>query len=123
MGKVINWELRKKFKFDHINKSYNLNPTSVREKDMHKFLSDFEMQTDHLISARRLYLITINKAERTCRIVVPVDQRVKANECKKRHHYLDLARELKKLWNMKVTIITTVIGAPGTVTKGLTQRL
>ena len=33
--------------------------------------------------------------------------------------YFDLARELKKLWNMKVTIITIVIGAFGTVTKGL----
>ena len=31
--------------------------------------------------------------------------------------YLDLARELKKLWNMKVTIIPIVIGAFGTVTK------
>ncbi len=30
--------------------------------------------------------------------------------------YLDLARELKKLWNMKVTIIPIVIGAFGTVT-------
>ena len=33
--------------------------------------------------------------------------------------YLDLARELKKLWNMKVTIIPIVIGAFGTVTKRL----
>ena len=33
--------------------------------------------------------------------------------------YLDLARELKKLWNMQVTIIPIVIGAFGTVTKGL----
>ena len=35
----------------------------------------------------------------------------------------DLARELKKLWNMKVTIIPTVIGAFGTVTKGLLKGL
>ena len=33
--------------------------------------------------------------------------------------YLDLARELTKLWNLKVTIITIVIGVFGTVTKGL----
>ena len=37
--------------------------------------------------------------------------------------YLDLARELKKLWNMKVTIIPIVIGALGTVTKGLLKGL
>ena len=37
--------------------------------------------------------------------------------------YLDLARELKKLWNMKVTIIPNVIGAFGTVSKGLLKGL
>ena len=34
-----------------------------------------------------------------------------------------LARELKKLWNVKVTIIPIVIGAFGTVTKGLLKGL
>ena len=42
---------------------------------------------------------------------------------KKKDKYLDLARELKKLWNMKVTIIPIVIGAFGTVTKGLSKGL
>ena len=32
---------------------------------------------------------------------------------------LDLAWELKELWNVKVTIIPRVIGAVGTVNKGL----
>ena len=35
----------------------------------------------------------------------------------------DLARELKNLWNMKVTIIPIVIGAFGTVTKWLLKGL
>ena len=33
--------------------------------------------------------------------------------------YLDLARELKKLWNMKVIVIPIVVGALGTVPKKL----
>ena len=37
--------------------------------------------------------------------------------------YLELARELKKLWNMKVTIIPIVIAAFDTVTKGLLKGL
>ena len=37
--------------------------------------------------------------------------------------YLNLARELKKLWNMKVTIIPIGIGALGTITKGLLKGL
>ena len=36
---------------------------------------------------------------------------------------MDLARELKKLWNMKVTVIIIMSGALGTVTKGLVHGL
>ena len=45
------------------------------------------------------------------------------NKCEKRHKYLHLARQLEKLWNMKVTIIPIVIGVFGTVTKGLMKGL
>ena len=44
-------------------------------------------------------------------------------ECEKRYKYLDLARELKKLWNMKVTFMPIVIRAFGTATKGLLKGL
>ena len=37
--------------------------------------------------------------------------------------YLDLARGLKKLWNMRVTIVPIVIGAFGTVTRGSLKGL
>ena len=40
---------------------------------------------------------------------VPVDHRVKLKENKKKDKYLYLVRELEKLWNMKVTVILTVI--------------
>ena len=50
---------------------------------------------------------------------VLADHRIKPKECGKKDNYLDLARESNKLWNMKVTIIPIVIGAFGTVTKGL----
>ena len=36
------------------------NPASVLEMDTHKLLWDFDIQTDHLISARRPGLIIIN---------------------------------------------------------------
>ena len=64
--------------------------------------------------------------KRICKIVdfaVPADHRIKLKECKKKDKYLDLARELKKLWNMKVTIVSIVILAFGTVTKGLIKGL
>ena len=51
------------------------------------------------------------------------NHRVKQKENEKRYKYQELARELKKLGNMKVTEILIVIGALGTVTKGLVQGL
>ena len=44
-------------------------------------------------------------------------------ESEKKDKYLNLARELKKLWNMKATIVPIAIGALGTITKGLLKGL
>ena len=43
VGKVIHWEMCKKFKFDHTNMH---NPAPVLETDTHKLLWDFAIQTD-----------------------------------------------------------------------------
>ena len=51
--------------------------------------------------------------------VVPADHRIKLKELVKKDKYIDLARELKKLWNIKVMIVQNVIGDFGTVTEGL----
>ena len=54
---------------------------------------------------------------------VPADHTINLKECEKKNKYLDLARELKKLLKMKVTIIPIVIGAFRTVTNGLRKGL
>ena len=126
VGKVVHWEMCRKFQFDHTNKWYMHNPVPVLENDSHKLLWDFNIQTDHLIPARRPDLIIINKRKRICKIVdfaVPVDHRINLKEREKKDKYRDLARELKKLWNMKVTIVPIGIGVLGTVTKGLLKGL
>ena len=87
------------------------NPASFLENVTHKLLWDFDIQTDHLISATRPGLIIINKKSRTCKIVdiaVQADHRIKMKECKKKDKYLDIDRELKKLWNMKGTTVSIV---------------
>ena len=93
VGKVIHWEMCKKFKFDHTNKWYMHNPAPFLENATHKLLWDFNIQTDHLIPARRPDLIIIKKNQkkkkrkkkRTCKIVaVPVDHRIKLKECEKK---------------------------------------
>ena len=66
------------------------------------------------------------KKKRICKIVdiaVSADHRINLKESEKNDKDLDLARELKKLWNRKVTIVPIVIGALGTITKGLLKGL
>ena len=59
-----------------------LNPESVLENETNKGVWDFEIQTDHLISARRTTQVMIKK-KRTNRKVdfaFPVDHRAKIKE-------------------------------------------
>ena len=43
-------------------------------------------------------------------------------EIKMIDRYLDLARELKRLWNVRVTVILAVVDAIGTITRGLERK-
>ena len=128
MGQVIHWELCKKLKFDHTNTWYLHSLEFVLENETHKLLLGFHYTnwSPNLGPTTNLMIINNNNKKRTCRIVdfaSPADHWVKLKECQKRDKYLDFDRELKKLWNMKVTIIPIVIGALGAVTKGLVQGL
>ena len=118
--KVIYWKLCKKFEFDHPRKWYMYNLESVVENEMLKLLWDFEIQMDHLISARWLDLGIVYKKKKNENLQIvhfPIlaDHRVKFKEGEKRDIYLDLARELKKLCNMKVTELPTVVDELGTI--------
>ena len=97
---IMQWELSKKLKFNHTNKWYMQNRESFQENETHKLLWDFEIQTDHLISARRTYLVIIKKIKKKTNRIVNIsalaDQRVKIKESGKRDKYLDLVRNLQK---------------------------
>ena len=122
--KVIHWELCKKFKFDHMNKCIcTTQHLSWRMRHTNSYRTT--------ISARRPDLIIFNnnnkkkkKKKRICKIVdfaVPADHRIKLKESEKKDKYLNLAKVLKKLWNMKETEIPIIIGALDTTTKWLVK--
>ena len=52
---------------------------------------------------------------------VPTKYRVELKEIQKKDEYLDLARDLKKLWDIKVTVIPIISGALGIVIKESVQ--
>ena len=71
-------------------------------------------------------MILIDKKHHECQIIdfaIPYDTRGDDKEVEKIERYLDLARELKKVWNMKVIVVPLVVGALGTPAKELEKRL
>ena len=128
VGKVIHKELCKKFKFGHTNKWYMPNPESVleNEKNYHEFWDTNRSpnlgQTTRPIWQERERKREKGRTWRTVDFTVPVDDRMKTIENKKRDKYLELARELKKLWNMRVMVIPIVIGSLGTIPRGLLDK-
>ena len=126
VGKVIHWDMCKKFEFHHTNKWYMHNPASVLEYDTQTPLGFWHTERSPNFR-QKTRSINNQQKKRICKIVdfaVPADHRIKLKEWEKKDKYLDLAREWKKkLWNMKVKIVPLVIGAFGTGPKGLLKEL
>ena len=53
----------------------------------------------------------------------PADGKVVGKEEEKIEKYRDLAREVAKLWNVRVKIIPVVIAALGTISNDLEERI
>ena len=79
-----------------------------------------------ITQSRSENLVAIDKKKKTyCQVgfAIPLNYTEKIKENEKLNKYTDLARELKKLWNMKVTVIPIVVGALETIAKGLAKGL
>ena len=96
------------------------------ENEDYKILWDFNIQTDHVIEARRTDLVVIDRKERSCKIIdfaVPGDSRIEEKEKDNIEKYQDLGRELQKIWNLKVKMIPLVVGSLGAIPKQFGNRL
>ena len=98
---------------------------SLRENETHKILWDFENKRITSQQIRSSDNNNKNKRERerererertghTVDFTFLADNKVKIKESEKRDKYLNLSRELRKLWNMRVAVMPIVIGALGT---------
>ena len=97
------------------------NPAPVLEIDTHKLLWDFDIHTDHQISARKTRPNNNQQQKREFTKFWPQNKTEK--NVKRRLSISTLQENWKKISNMKVTIIPILIGAFGTVTKGLLKGL
>ena len=92
-------------------------PEYALENETRKILCDFEIQ---LITQSRPDLVLIKEIFffNLVGFAVSADYRIKSKESVLMDKYLDLARELKKLWNMKETVIPIKVGVLWTIPKG-----
>ena len=92
---------------------------------IHKILWAFEIQADQPIPVRKPDLVLITKKEKNLSSSgFWCSSRLQGeNKRKQKDKYLDLAWELKNLWNRRVKIIPIGVGVLGTVLKGLEKRL
>ena len=88
-----------------------------------KYFGIFEIQIDHLISARRPeQVITKNNTkENLLYCEVPLHHKWKIKENEKSDRFFDLARKPKKLWKMRVSVVPIMIDALGMHSKRLVR--
>ena len=101
VGKVIHWELYKKFQFDHTNKWYMHNPTSS-PGEWHTLTPLGFWHPNGSLNLDQMTRPYYNqqKKKRTCKIVdfpVLTDHRVKLKESKKKYKFFDLTRNIKTM--------------------------
>ena len=93
VGKVIYRELCKRLQFNHsdpANQWYIPKPGSVLENKTLEILCDFDIQTDHLVLARRLDLVLKYKKERNYLLVdfaILMNHKMKIKEKEKINRY------------------------------------
>ena len=126
VARAVHWDLSEKYGFERSERRYDHVPDSVLENEDYKMLWDFSVRTDHEIEARRPDLLIIDKIEKNCQIidvVIPEDGRVRAKEDEKVEKYQDLAREVRKMWEVRTKVIPIVVGASGTIPLRLKENL
>ena len=56
-------------------------------------------------------------------MAIPADRNVVQKEAEKKLKYKSLCIEIQRMWNLKCTIISIIIGATGIVTRSLRKNL
>ena len=101
-------------------------PESIRENETCKIVRDFEIQTGHLIPARRPDFVTDNKKIRTYQsvnIVVPGNHSLNIQRKRKARQVLGSLQTTKKAMDHERVGIPIVISARGMIPKCLVSWL
>ena len=79
-----------------------------------------------VLEVQKPNFIVVDKKKKTFKIIdflVSGDSRFEEKKKEKIEKYLDLRRELKKIWNVRLKIISLVVGSLGAIAKQFSKRL
>ena len=87
---------------------------------------DMPVNTDRTITANRPDIVVKDSGNSTCKLIdmtVPSDRKIALKEIEKKRKYKDLELEIQRMWHMKTIVIPVVVGALGTVKKGMVENI
>ena len=128
MGKRVHWELCRKYGIECASKWYDHVPSSIcstKDGDVDIYW-DRRVETVRGCEHNRPDVVVIEKSERKWTLIdfsVPMDLNVEKKEREKCEKYEPLASEIRKVYKVRTEIVPVVIGALGTVPKGLAGNL
>ena len=77
------------------------------------------------MTANRPDIIVKDSVNSTCKLIdmtVPSDRNIELKEIEKKSKHKDLELEIQRIWHMKTVVIPVVVGALGTVKKGMVEN-
>ena len=114
VGRKIHREVSKKIGFDVNEKWYKHESDKVVENDSWTILWNFTIQTDHVNQVTRPDMVIIVKIKNECKIILtlqaPLIAKLKRGRKITMIAYNSLKRELKKIWDMPLKVISIVVG-------------
>ncbi|CAH3171077.1 unnamed protein product [Porites lobata] len=124
----LHWSICKDHDIEITDKWYEHEPeTVIHNKDNNiTIMWDMPVNTDRTITANRPDIIVKDSVNSTCKLIdmtVPSDRNIALKETEKKCKYKDLELEIQRMWHMKTVVIPVVVGALGTVKKGMVENI
>ena len=109
------WKICKEFGIEVKERWCEHEPKTVTEKDSVTILWGIPIHTDRTIAANRPDIVLKNKKDKTCLLIdmtIPLDTNTSVKTTEKLNKYKDLEIEVKRMWGLKTTTVSVVMGAP-----------
>ena len=124
----LHWSICKDHDLKITDKWYQHTPeTVIHNKDNNlTIMWDMPVNTYRTITANRPDIIVKDSVNSTCKLIdmtVPSDRNIALKELEKKSKYKDLEVEIQRMWHMKTIVIPVVVGALGTVKKGMIENV